>query len=85
MADLSPLRGRMIWDVTVRNLWPATQRSYEHAVAKFSRYLGSPPERLGLEGVRSLHVHLVATHLVASSELDGPHSAVSSRGRHARS
>ena len=28
MADLSPLRRRMIEDMTVRNLSPATQRSY---------------------------------------------------------
>lgn len=38
MAELSPLRRRMIEDMTIRNLSPATQRSYVHAVAKFSRY-----------------------------------------------
>ena len=38
MAEMSPLRRRMIEDMTVRNLSPATQRSYVHAVAKFSRY-----------------------------------------------
>jgi hypothetical protein len=32
MADLSPLRRRMIEDMTVRNLSPATQRSYISAV-----------------------------------------------------
>jgi hypothetical protein len=36
MAAMSPLRRRMIEDMTVRNLSPATQRSYIHAVAKFS-------------------------------------------------
>jgi len=36
MADLSPLRRRMIEDITVRNLSPATQRSYLSAVSKFS-------------------------------------------------
>lgn len=35
MAEMSPLRRRMIEDMTVRNLSPATQRSYVHAVAKF--------------------------------------------------
>jgi hypothetical protein len=39
MADatpaVSPLRRRMIDDMTLRNLSPATQRSYLHAVAKF--------------------------------------------------
>ena len=38
MAERSPLRRRMIEDMTIRNLSPATQRSYIHAVAKFSRY-----------------------------------------------
>jgi integrase/recombinase XerD len=31
-----------------------------HAVAKFSRYFGHSPERLGLEDVRAFQVHLVA-------------------------
>jgi len=43
MAELSPLRRRMIEDMTVRNLSPATQRSYLSAVSKFSRILADPP------------------------------------------
>jgi len=31
MAEISSLRRRMIEDMTVRNLSPATQRSYLHA------------------------------------------------------
>jgi hypothetical protein len=46
MAALSPLRRRMIEDMTVRNLSSATQRSYLHAVAKFSRYFGRSPDQL---------------------------------------
>ena len=34
MAEISPLRRRMIADMTVRNLSPATQQSYLNAVAK---------------------------------------------------
>ena len=60
MAQMSPLRRRMIEDMTVRNLSPATQRSYVHAVAKFSRYFGRSPDRLDLEDVRAFQVHLVA-------------------------
>ena len=60
MVEMSPLRRRMIEDMTVRNLSPATQRSYIHAVAKFSRYFGRSPARLGLEDVRAFQVHLVA-------------------------
>src|SRR5215813_2328688 len=60
MAELSPLRRRMIEDMTVRNLSPATQRSYIHAVAKFSQYFGRSPDRLNVEDVRTYQVQLVA-------------------------
>jgi site-specific recombinase XerD len=49
----------MIEDMTVRNLSPATQRSYIHAVAKFARFFGRSPETLDLEDVRAFQVHLV--------------------------
>ena len=61
MAELSPLRRRMIEDMTIRNMSPATQRSYISAVSKFSRYFGRSPERLDLEDVRAFQVHLVST------------------------
>ena len=61
MATMSPLRRRMIEDMTVRNLSPATQRSYISAVSKFSRYFGKSPDRLELEDVRAFQVHLVST------------------------
>ncbi len=56
MAEISPLRRRMIEDMTVRNMSPATQRSYVSAVSKFSRYTindkieayGTARARLGL-------------------------------------
>ena len=61
MAELSPLRRRMIEDMTVRNLSPATQRSYINAVQKFSRHFGRSPDRLGLDDVHAFQVHLVST------------------------
>jgi site-specific recombinase XerD len=51
----------MIEDMTIRNLSPATQRSYLSAVSRLSRYFGRTPDRLGLEEVRAFQVHLVAT------------------------
>ena len=60
MADMSPLRRRMVEDMTIRNLSPATQQSYVHAVSKFSRYFGHSPDRLGLEDVRAYQVHLIS-------------------------
>ena len=60
MTELSPLRRRMIEDMTIRNLSPATQRSYISAVSKFSRHFRRSPDRLGLDEVRDFQVHLVA-------------------------
>jgi integrase/recombinase XerD len=60
MTEISPLRRRMTEDMTVRNLSPATQRSYISAVSKFGRFFGRSPDRLNLEDVRTFQVHLVA-------------------------
>jgi len=60
MGQMSPLRRRMIEDMTVRNLAPATQQSYLYAVTKFSRHFARSPDRLGLEHVRAYQVHLAA-------------------------
>jgi site-specific recombinase XerD len=67
MAEISPLRRRMIEDMTVRNLSPATQRSYVAAVAKFSRYFGCSPDRLGLDDVRTFQVHLASQGIAWAS------------------
>src|SRR5580765_3424022 len=60
MATMSPLGQRMIEDMTVCNLSPATQQSYVYAVARFSRHFGAPPARLGPEDVRAYQLHLIA-------------------------
>lgn len=80
-AAVSPLRRRMIDDMSLRNLSPATQRSYLRAGTKISRHFGRPPDHLGLEDVRAFQVHLVAGDLVASAQPD----LVRSRHRRLRS
>jgi integrase/recombinase XerD len=60
MATTSPLRQRMIEDMTIRNLSRATQQSYIYAVAKFSRHFNLSPDRLGMEEIRAYQLHLVA-------------------------
>ena len=60
MAEISALRRRMIDDMMIRNLSPATQQSYIYAVAKFSRYFGRSPDHLSLEDVRAYQLHLIA-------------------------
>ena len=53
MAELSPLRRRMIEDMPIRNLSPATQRSYISAVSKLTRHFGRSPDRLDVEDIRA--------------------------------
>jgi hypothetical protein len=57
----------MIEDMRVRNLSPATQRSYVHAVSKFSRFFGRSPETLTLDDVRTFQVHLAAKRVAWAS------------------
>ncbi len=53
MTEMTPLRRRMVENMTVRNLSPVTQRSYLHAVAKFGRFFSRSPDKLDLEDVRT--------------------------------
>ena len=42
---VTPLRQRMIDNMKIRNLSPATQRAYVHAVKHFSLHLGRSPDQ----------------------------------------
>ena len=72
MAEISPLRRRMLEDMTVRKLSPATQRSYLAAVSKFSRYFGHSPDRLGLENVRAFQVLFARTMMFGQNQSISP-------------
>src|SRR3954465_12212624 len=61
MAEINPLRRRMIEDMRVRNLSPVTQRCYVHAVAKFAQHFNRSPDRLGLAEIRAYQIHLITT------------------------
>ena len=58
-AKGTPLRQRMIEDMGIRNLSPATQYIYVNAVAKYALHFGKSPAVLGPEHVRGYQVHLV--------------------------
>lgn len=60
MATMSPLRRRMIDDMMVRNLSPATQQSYIYAVRKFSEFFKQSPDKLGFQDVRAYQLHLIS-------------------------
>ncbi len=46
---ISPLRRRMIEDMTLRKLAPKTQASYIRAVRNFTAFLGRSPDRASAE------------------------------------
>ena len=64
---ISPLRQRMIDDMTMRNLSPNTQETYIRSVAQFSAFHRRSPDELGIEHLRAFHLHLVSRGLVANS------------------
>jgi site-specific recombinase XerD len=56
--SISPLRQRMIEDMTVRGFTPATQRGSLSTVADFTAFFGRPPDQAGAEDLRRYQVHM---------------------------
>ena len=61
--QISPLRQRMIDDMTIRNMSPNTQKTYVRAVKNFSLYFRRSPDKLTFEDVREYQLHLVSRGL----------------------
>ncbi len=55
---ISPLRQRMIEDMTVRGFTPGTQRGYLAAVTNFSRFLGRSPDRAEADDLRRFQLEM---------------------------
>src|SRR5262245_40041750 len=55
---MSPLRRRMIEDMTIRKLAPKTQEGYIRTIKSFAAFLGRSPDRASLEEVRRFQLHL---------------------------
>jgi site-specific recombinase XerD len=58
---MSPLRRRMIEDMTMRKLGPKTQHNYLQRVKNFAAYLGRSPDTASSEDVRRYQLHLTAS------------------------
>ena len=58
---ISPLRRRMIEDMTVRNFVPKTQSDYIRRVKNFAVFLGRTPDRASREDVRGYLLHLASS------------------------
>ena len=56
--SISPLRRRMIEDMTVRGFTACTQRGYIAAVKRFTVFLGRSPDQATAEDLRRFQVHM---------------------------
>ena len=64
---MTPLRQRMLEDMSIRNFAQNTQQSYVQRVSSFARYFHCSPNAIGLEKVREYQVHLVEDCKLAPS------------------
>ena len=65
--NISPLRQRMIEDMTVRRFGPKTQSFYVRVVRDFAVFLGSAPDRATAEDLRRYQLHLTPAGATTSS------------------
>jgi hypothetical protein len=57
---MSPLRRRMIEDMTIRKFAPKTQHDYVQRIKNFTAFLGRSPATASFEDVRRYQLHLAA-------------------------
>jgi site-specific recombinase XerD len=57
----SPLRRRMIEDMTIRKFAPKTQHDYVQRIKNFTAFLGRSPDTASFEDVRRYQLHLAAS------------------------
>ncbi len=60
-TSITPLRARMIADMTARTLGPASQTSHLRACKRFAAWLGRSPQTATPDDVRDFQQHLVET------------------------
>jgi len=64
---ISPLRARMIEDMTVRNFGAHTQSDYVRAVKKLAAFLGRSPDTATAEDLRRFQIDLVGNGVTPST------------------
>jgi integrase/recombinase XerD len=74
-APTTPLRQRMIEDMSIRQLGDKTQRDYVRVVADFARFLGHSPDQAEPEDLRRYQLHL-ATEGASPAKMNAAVSAL---------
>jgi integrase/recombinase XerD len=67
---MTPLRQRMLEDMRLRNLVPATQKNYIAHVAAFARFFGKSPEALDQEAVREYLLYLLEERKLSAESVN---------------
>jgi integrase/recombinase XerD len=66
---MTPLRQRMLDDMSIRNFAENTQQSYLQQVSLYARHFKCSPDSLGPEQVREYQLHLVKDRKLAPSSI----------------
>lgn len=67
---MTPLRQRMIDDLTLRNYSPKTIQGYVAQVRMFAEYFGTPPDQLSPQHVRQYQLYLIKERRLSVSAVN---------------
>ncbi|CAL4869974.1 hypothetical protein MMA231_04272 (plasmid) [Asticcacaulis sp. MM231] len=83
MSDetVSPLRRRMIEEMTIRQFSPKVQKDYLRHVKNFAVFLGRSPDKADFEDIRRYQLHLSTSGLGVPSRNIAMTALLSSSGR----
>jgi integrase/recombinase XerD len=73
---MTPLRQRMLEDMSIRNLAQNTQQAYLQQVSAYARHFGRAPDLLGPEEVRAYQLHLLKQRNLAPASISITASAL---------
>ena len=59
--SVSPLRRRMIEDMTIRKISPKTQQGYIRTIKNLAAFLGRSPDTASFEDIRRFQLHLATS------------------------
>lgn len=66
---MTPLRQRMLEDMSIRNLAENTQQSYLQQISSYAKHFHRSPENLGPEDVRTYQVYLTSDRKLAATSV----------------
>jgi hypothetical protein len=68
---VSPLRRRMIEDMTIRRLSPKAQQDYIRTIKSLTAFLGRSPDKVSFEDIRRFQLHVAQSSVGTGANCDG--------------